>query len=183
MKRVVAIMFPVVFCAALRAENEPRVLAEVKPLPKALSDDFEFRKTSIYLLSLEGHRIDDRDSRRGKVSAGSGATALNFERQYHMHGAVTRLDLRRRAGHYFTFFWRAKRPAEVTVRLEYRQEELRSHVQAQEISYRNARGNMSTDFKVIGDDFLDDGRVLAWRCLLIEGGQIVAEHRSYLWEQ
>ncbi len=28
----------------------------------------------------------------------------------------------------------------------------------------------------------EDGRVIAWRCLLIENGRIVAEERSYLWE-
>ncbi len=28
----------------------------------------------------------------------------------------------------------------------------------------------------------EDGRVIAWRALLIENGKIVAENRSYLWE-
>ena len=31
-------------------------------------------------------------------------------------------------------------------------------------------------------DYLNDGRVISWRCLLIENGRIVAENRSYLWE-
>ncbi len=35
---------------------------------------------------------------------------------------------------------------------------------------------------IIGDDYFQDGRVTAWRCLLIENGKIVAENRSYLWE-
>ena len=82
----------------------------------------------------------------------------------------------------FDFFWRAKRPADVTVRLEYRQEKLHDFVQAQEISYANVRGTRKTEFKVVGDDYFDDGRVIAWRCLLVENGRIVAENRSYLWE-
>src|SRR5437588_8580439 len=45
-----------------------------------------------------------------------------------------------------------------------------AHVQAQEISYSNARGSHKTAFKVVGDDYFDDGRVTAWRCLLIENG-------------
>jgi len=73
-------------------------------------------------------------------------------------------------------------PANVTVRLEYRQEKLRSFVQAREISYANATGNYKTEFAIIGDDYFQDGRVIAWRCLLIENGHIVAENRSYLWE-
>ena len=80
------------------------------------------------------------------------------------------------------FFWRVKRPANVTIRLEYRQEKLRSFTQAREISYPNAKGNHKTEFTIIGDDYLQDGRVTAWRCLLIENGKIVAENRSYLWE-
>src|SRR6202035_5017325 len=89
---------------------------------------------------------------------------------------------RQRYGNYFDFFWRAKRPSDVTVRLEYRQEKLHEHVQAQEITYRNVRGTHKTEFKVIGDDYFDDGRVIAWRCLLVANGQIVAENRSLMWE-
>jgi hypothetical protein len=107
---------------------------------------------------------------------------ITFERQYRMFGAVTGLDQRQRFGNYFDFFWRARRSSDVTVRLEYRQEKLHEHVQAQEISYRNVRGTRKTEFKVIGDDYFDDGRVIAWRCLLIENGRIVAENRSFMWE-
>jgi hypothetical protein len=107
---------------------------------------------------------------------------ITFERQYRLFGAVTALDQRQRFGNYFDFFWRAKRPSDVTVRLEYRQEKLHEHVQAQEITYRNVHGTRRTEFKVIGDDYLDDGRVIAWRCLLIANDRIVAENRSFLWE-
>jgi hypothetical protein len=124
----------------------------------------------------------------GKSNSPSQKTAtlqdapITFERQYRLFGAVTAVDQRQRFGNYFDFFWRAKRPSDITVRLEYRQEKLHEHVQAQEISYRNVRGTHKTEFKVIGDDYLDDGRVIAWRCLLIENGRIVAENRSFLWE-
>ena len=91
-------------------------------------------------------------------------------------------DQRQRFGNYFDFFWRAKRPANVTVRLEYRQEKLRSFVQAREMSYPHAQGQQKTEFAIIGDDYLNDGRVISWRCLLIENGRIVAENRSYLVE-
>jgi hypothetical protein len=67
------------------------------------------------------------------------------------------------------------------VRLEYRQEKLHAHVQAQEVSYTNIHGSHKTEFKVVGDDYFDNGRVIAWRCSLIENGKIVAENRSFLW--
>ena len=98
-----------------------------------------------------------------------------------LFGAVTELDKRRRYGHYFDFFWRAKQAVPVTVRLEYRQEKLRALTEAREVSYANAQGSHKTAFAIIGDDYLNDGRVTAWRCLLIVNGRVVAEDRSFLW--
>jgi hypothetical protein len=175
------------------SREEPRVIEKVTPLPVALDKDFEFRKTKLFLLSEKaptaGQRVRQTTSTLGgKSNSPSQKTAtlqdapITFERQYRMFGAVTGLDQRQRFGNYFDFFWRAKRPSDVTVRLEYRQEKLHEHVQAQEITYRNVRGTHKTEFKVIGDDYFDDGRVIAWRCLLISNGQIVAENRSFMWE-
>jgi hypothetical protein len=176
------------------AEPEPRLLTKVTSLPVALNKDFEFRKTKLYFLSEvitsgRGHRASASAAVKSNASnqpyskaATNQDVSLTFERDYRLFGAVTNLDKRQRYGNYFDFFWRSKRPADVTVRLEYRQEKLHAHVQAQEISYQNVRGTRKTEFKVIGDDYLDDGKVIAWRCLLIENGEIVAENRSFLWD-
>jgi hypothetical protein len=176
--------------------EEPRIVEKVTPLPVGLDKDFEFRKTKLFYLSEKAPRRGEAPGQArqttstlgGKSTSPSQKTAtlqdapITFERQYRMFGAVTALDQRQRFGNYFDFFWRAKRPSDVTVRLEYRQEKLHEHVQAQEITYRNVRGTHKTEFKVIGDDYFDDGRVIAWRCLLIANGQIVAENRSFMWE-
>lgn len=189
-----------------RPADEPRLLTRVTALPVALDPNFEFRKIKLYFLSEKapnlrgGYQPNQAEDETGQTGGGLGKpgrlantapstktatsqdASIMFERQYRLFGAVTKLDRRQRYGNYFDFFWRAKRPANVTVRLEYRQEKLHAHVQGQEISYANARGNYTTEFKVVGDDYFDDGRVIAWRCLLIENGKIVAENRSYLWE-
>jgi hypothetical protein len=176
-----------------RERQEPRIVPTTTPLPVALDKDFEFRKTKLLYLSEkapqgQGARQTTSTLNKKNNSAPNEKTAtlqdapITFERQYRMFGAVTGLDQRQRFGNYFDFFWRAKRPSDVTVRLEYRQEKLHEHVQAQEITYHNVRGTNKTEFKVIGDDYLDDGRVIAWRCLLITNGRIVAENRSFLWE-
>jgi hypothetical protein len=181
-----------------RSAERPRVLDRVVPLPTSLSDDFQFRKTKLYLLTenVPGQEKGSTDqtvqgkTKGGKLSSTGPSSksttvqdaSIRFERRYRLFGAVTRLDQRERMGNYFDFFWKARRSADLTVRLEYRQEKLHSHVQAQEISYSNARGSNKTEFKVVGDDYVDDGRVTAWRCLLIENGRIVAETRSYMWE-
>jgi hypothetical protein len=175
------------------AREEPKVVEKVTPLPVALDKDFEFRKTKLFFLSEKAPKASERargtsSSLGAKSNSPSQKTAtlqdapITFERQYRLYGAVTAVDRRQRFGDYFDFFWRAKRPSDVTVRLEYRQEKLHEHVQAQEITYRNVRGTHKTEFKVIGDDYADDGRVIAWRCLLITNGRIVAQNRSFLWE-
>ena len=173
------------------AAEEPKVLATVKPLPVALNRDFEFRKTKLFLMSEKAPGVREKVSKNAaKISdvgpsksttAGQDAS-ITFERQYRLFGAVTKLDQHQRFGDYFDFFWRARRPADLTVRLEYRQENLHAHVQAQEISYASVHGRHKTEFKVIGDDYFDGGRVIAWRCSLIENGRIVAENRSFMWE-
>ena len=188
-------LFLVLSDFSMGAVEEPKIVEKVTPLPIALNRDFEFRKTKLYFLSEKlPKQAQERRTASSVTGTLSGRTApaqktltlqdvpITFERQYRLFGAVTLLDARQRCGDYFDFFWRAKRPADITVRLEYRQEKLHEHVQAQEISYRNLRGTHKTEFKVIGDDYFDDGRVIAWRCLLVENGRIVAENRSYMWE-
>ena len=188
-----AFFLPFVVTSSEGAREEPRVVEIVRRLPVALSNDFEFRKTNLFFLSEKPPKPGERARQTtstlgGKSNSPSQKTAtlqdapIAFERQYRLFGAVTALDQRQRFGNYFDFFWRANRSSDVTVRLEYRQEKLHEHVQAQEISYRNVRGTHKTEFKVIGDDYFDDGRVVAWRCLLIENGRIVAENRSFMWE-
>jgi len=181
-----------------RTQEQPRLLDRVVPLPMALNEDFRFRKTKLYLLTENApgqEKSSGTDSTQGRTKGGKLAStapssksttvqdaSIRFERQYRLFGAVTKLDQRERIGNYFDFFWHARRAADLTVRLEYRQEKLHAHVQAQEISYSNLRGSHKTEFKVVGDDYFDDGRVTAWRCLLIENGTIVAETHSYMWE-
>ena len=175
-------------CAAnLLAAPQAKILRKVDPLPVALSDDFQFRKTKLFELTVSPPKVRKSISQSVSTNpdnptAGIAAASLGFERTYRLYGAITNADRNQRYGNYMDFFWRVKRLANITIRLEYRQEKLRSFIQAREISYPNAKGNNKTEFTIIGDDYLQDGRVTAWRCLLIENGKIVAENRSYLWE-
>jgi hypothetical protein len=192
MKTVVAAMGVGLLLSSFLKAEEPKLLTKVTPLPVALDKNFEFRKTKLYFLSPKAERFRGRTVARdpGQVggitpfskSATVQDASITFERQYRLYGAVTSLDQNQRYGDYFDFYWRSRKPADVTIRLEYRQEKLHAHVQAQEVSYSNIKGTHKTEFKVVGDDYLDDGRVIAWRCLLISNGAVVAENRSFLWE-
>jgi hypothetical protein len=154
----------------LCAEPPPRpvILDRANVLPLALDDDFEFRKNK--------NQLNDPE-----IQTSAGHPMINFERQRLNFGAITQNDRQQRFGHYFSFFWRTKRPADLIVRFEYRQERLGAYVQAQEIQYKNVRGSMKTDFAVKGDDYNEDGKVTAWRALLIENGKIVGLNQSFLW--
>src|SRR5207237_7713902 len=172
------------FClsALAGAAEEPTLLAKVTPLPVALNKDFEFRKTKLYLLT---EKAPKQGTQRKATSLSPGAlsstapqrtivnqdSSIAFERQYRLFGAVTHFDQHQRFGNYFDFFWRAKRPADLTVRLEYRQEKPHEFVQAQELSYADADGKHQTEFKVVGDDYFDDGRGTEWRCHLTRNGR------------
>jgi hypothetical protein len=187
MKRAAIFLLAALSPANVWAATAPKILTKVDPLPVALSDDFKFRKTKLFYLSEAPVKSKKSissalSSDPNNPTAGIAEASMNFERTYRLYGAVTAADKNQRYGNYLDFFWRVKRPANVTVRLEYRQEKLRSFVQAREISYSNVKGNLKTEFAIIGDDYFQDGRVTSWRCLLIENGRIVAENRSYLWE-
>ena len=178
----IALLLSVSSLAAAATESEK--------FPRALNPDFQFRKVKIYSLSQKVPHIkgqkDNPSQLTSRATARSKSVAeeasINFERSYRLFGAVTALDQRQRFGQYFDFFWRAKRPSDLTVRFEYKQEKLRAFVQAKEQTYQNVQGTNRSEFRVIGDEYFDDGDVLAWRCLLIEHGRIVAEKRSFLWD-
>ena len=82
-------------------------------------------------------------------------------------GAINGYERRQRYGHYFTFFWRSARKADLTLRFEYRQQRLGAYVQAKEFSYKDAKGSFKTEFQVIGDDYNDDGKVSGWRVVMM----------------
>jgi limonene-1,2-epoxide hydrolase len=145
-----------------------RRLVKADVLPLAIEDGFEFRKTELYLNEPLFYR-------------GGSNPVANFQRQRVNFKAVTASDRQERRGNYFTFFWRTKRAADVTIRLEYRQQNLGNHVMAQERDYENVKGSQKSQFQVTGDEYLQDGRVTAWRALMIENGRVVALTQSYLW--
>jgi len=76
-------------------------------LPLALDDAFQFRKQIVILNDPQ-------------VLKPSFDPMINFERTRLNYGALNSYERRSRYGHYFKFFWRSKRKADLTVRFEYR---------------------------------------------------------------
>ena len=152
-----------------------RLLTKADALPLAIDPAFQFRKTKTYF--LESPEVTGI-----KSSGANEEQSLLFERRRLLYGAITGSDTRDRYGNYYTFFWRALRPADLTIRFEYRQQKLGGMIQAREVDYPNAKGSYDTRFSVNGDDYREQGRVSAWRVLLIQDHRaIVALAQSYLW--
>jgi hypothetical protein len=159
-------------CASVKKEptHQPPI-ARTNVLPLELSDDFSFRKVSQFFY----------DAREASSQRPTQNQMINFERQRVLFGAVSGYDRNERYGHYFNVWWRSKRPADITVRLEYRQQNLGSHVQAKELFYPSAKGTIESKFHVIGDEYTEDGKISSWRLILIEKGRIVGVNQSFLW--
>jgi hypothetical protein len=147
-------------------------IPEAAVLPLALDSDFSFRKTIRYL----------NQRKFTQVQIPRGNESLAFQRNWINYGALSAAERREREGTYFDIFWRARRPADITVRFEYRQAKLGNAVRAKETFVPQARGTVKSSFSVIGDEFHWDGPVTEWRCLLIENGKIVGFTQSYLWK-
>lgn len=158
--------------AGCAAPEPPQVkLEKADILPLAINPDFVFRKKTQFL-------NDPKTFPKG----GPSNEAIDFERLHYMWPATTRLDKQALTGNYLDFYWWNRgQPADVTVRLEYRQANLGNFVMAREKSYANLKGSTRTRFTIIGDDYLENGPVTNWRCLLIVDGKIVGLTQSYLW--
>src|ERR1700758_2510281 len=170
-------LLPAAFLAVLigsimvRAEY-PLPLESAEVFPLAINDDFEFRKFEIFKNAL---------AVPGSTPIPTKDLMIDFERKHRLWGALDASDVSARTGQYFTFFWRAKRPANLTIRLEYRQANLKNYVQARELYYPNAQGSHRSEFAIVGNDYASDGPITSWRAILIENRKIVALLQSRTW--
>ena len=165
--------FAVVLAGCATPEGPATRLDKANILPLELDDDYQFRKI---LTSVFDPNLDEQ-----RVSSAKTGGVIDFERARRTWGAVDRLEVSKRHGSYFTFFWRTSRDSDVTLRLEYRQAGLGNYVMAQERYFPAARGSHRSTFQVIGDEFLENGLVSAWRALLIVDGRVVALRQSSMW--
>lgn len=100
-----------------------------------------------------------------------------------LHGAIGVREQEKLLGHYYVVLWNeASGTGPVRVLFEYQQAGSGSLVKRQEQSFDAGSTEGRAEFRVIGEDYLEGGRVLAWRCRLFRDGNEIAERHSYLWE-
>ncbi len=155
-----------------RAEN-PLPIESANVLPLSIDDAFEFRKFEIFR---------NATIVPGATPIPTKDLMVDFERKHRLWGALDGSDVSAKTGQYFTFFWRAKRAADITLRLEYRQANLKNYVQAREINYANAKGSHTSEFAIVGTDYENDGPITSWRAILIEDRKIVGLLQSRTWQ-
>lgn len=158
------------FLTACATQPPVTKLEKANVLPLSIDRDFAFRKETQFLNDpatfLPSH-----------------SEAVNFMRRSYMWPATTKLEQDALRGSYLNFYWWNHGPrTTVTIRLEYHQAGLGNEVLAREITYPQMWGSRCSIFKIIGDDYLENGRVTSWRALLIVDGKIVGLTQSFLWK-
>src|SRR5260221_2714302 len=175
MRKSLGVAFFILLLAKnLASAENPLPLPEANVLPLALSDDFQFRKFDIFINAELRPKATPMQTRE---------LMIYMERHRREFGGIDQNEINAKTGEFFTFFWRAKRQADLTLRFEYRQSNLKNLVQAREINYSTARGSHESEFDIVGNDYSEDGRVTSWRALLIENHVIVALLQSRAWRE
>lgn len=121
-----------------------------------------------------------RDEKTGKSSD----PMVRMEKTRRLHGAVSMEERRQRLGQYYTIAWHdpdgvGKGPVEVI--FEYQQGATASEVKRMTKSFPAGDAAGSAEFAVIGDDYFQVGKVLAWRASVTRDGREIASRQSYLW--
>lgn len=110
---------------------------------------------------------------------------IRGEKQRRLHGAVSMAERTARLGAYYTILWDAsadKGPGEVEVRFDYQQGATASLVKRLVKRFPGSTTSGKVEFAIIGQDYLKNGRVLAWQATLSRGGRVLATRRSHLWQ-
>lgn len=104
------------------------------------------------------------------------------EKARRLYGAISMEERRQRLGQYYTILWNSDPSTEKEIRFQFLQGKSGSRVKNMERKIASGTSSGKVDFAVIGDDYFDNGRVLAWKCSLISDGEVIATEQSYLWE-
>ena len=106
------------------------------------------------------------------------------EKLRRLYGAITMEERKAKLGQYYTVLWNLPENtgADRKVAFRYLQGGSGSFVKTMSRDLQPGSPGGKEEFGITGDDYFDNGRVLAWKTDLIVDGQTVASEQSYLWE-
>ncbi len=110
---------------------------------------------------------------------------VRCEKQRRLHGAVSIAERNARLGVYYTLLWNDPAGAgtgDVELLFEYQQGATASLVKRLVKRFKSNESSGEVEFAVIGDDYVKNGRVLAWKTTLRRGNRVLATQQSHLWQ-
>ena len=107
---------------------------------------------------------------------------IKFEQKRRLYGSIEEIERKDLYGNYFTIFWKSKARSPATVRFEYRQGGTGPTIHVQEMVVDEPKHSNTTEFRIVGDDYHENGKVTQWKASVVENGSVVAEYKSYLWQ-
>lgn len=103
------------------------------------------------------------------------------EKMRRLYGAVSVEERKQRLGEYYMVQWNADSSLEKEIIFQYQQGKSGSRIKRMTRLIPAGTAEGSQEFAVIGDDYFDNGRVLAWKMTLKVGGEDISTKQSYLW--
>jgi len=99
-----------------------------------------------------------------------------------LHGAVTVEERSQKVGQYYHIIWNQPgySSASMEVVFEYLQAGSGSKVQTL-MQKAPVKDRLDARFSIVGNDYLRNGRVLAWRVMVKDGEKVLASKQSYMW--
>ncbi len=122
---------------------------------------------------------------RDQAPSSTDEPMVRMEKERHLRGAVSMEQRRQRLGQYYTLVWYDPQGAgrgEAELVLHYQQGASGSRVKRMTRSFPAAETEGRAEFAVIGDDYFNHGKVLAWKAVLKRGNKELARRQSYLWQ-
>jgi hypothetical protein len=104
------------------------------------------------------------------------------EKLRRLHGAVSIEERKQRLGQYYAVLWNADAAAEKKIVFRYQQGASGSRIKEMHRTLPTGSSSGKEEFSIIGDNYLKNGRVLAWKIDLTANGETIASKQSYLWE-
>lgn len=110
---------------------------------------------------------------------------IRMEKERRLRGAVSMAERKERLGQYYTLLWSDPAGAgqgKVEVIFQYQQGATASRVKRMVKSFPSQSAEGNAEFAVIGKNYFEGGKVLAWKATVQRGNKILGSRQSYLWE-
>lgn len=121
---------------------------------------------------------------RDQDTAATKDPMVRQEKLRRLYGAISLEERKAKLGQYYTILWNLPESTASEREIVFRYQQGGSGSRVKTMSRKLPAGSPEgkEEFGIIGDDYFNNGRVLAWKADLIVDGNTVASEKSYLWE-